>query len=114
MNLVTNNKWIGQRTIRPDGVDKVTGRAAFAADTTMPGQIWGKILRSPHPHAAIGSIDKAPALALPPKGRPKQWHHAAQHAGQQEQHHGHDDGEHHRPGVADEAAAEAHRRCPPR
>ena len=36
MNVV-NNKWIGQRTIRPDGVDKVTGRAAFAADTTMPG-----------------------------------------------------------------------------
>ena len=43
MNVITNNKWIGQRTIRPDGVDKVTGRAAFAADTTMPGQIWGKI-----------------------------------------------------------------------
>ena len=36
MNIVTNNKWIGQRTIRPDGADKVTGRAAFAADTTMP------------------------------------------------------------------------------
>ena len=30
MNIVTNNKWIGQRTIRPDGADKVTGRAAFA------------------------------------------------------------------------------------
>ncbi|XSC42110.1 hypothetical protein ACF1BQ_026565 [Bradyrhizobium sp. RDT10] len=43
MNLVTNNKWIGQRTIRPDGMDKVTGRAQFAADTTMPGMIWGKV-----------------------------------------------------------------------
>src|SRR5436190_1370659 len=32
MNLVTNNKWIGQRTIRPDGMDKVTGRARFAAE----------------------------------------------------------------------------------
>ena len=31
MNVVTNNKWIGQRTIRPDGMDKVTGRAQFAA-----------------------------------------------------------------------------------
>src|ERR1041384_8449553 len=65
MNLVTNNKWIGQRTIRPDGMDKVTGRAQFAADTSMPGMIWGKILRSPHPHARIRSIDTARAEALP-------------------------------------------------
>src|SRR5579872_1200831 len=64
MNVV-DNKWIGQRTIRPDGVDKVTGRAAFAADTTMPGMIWGKILRSPHPHARIKSIDTSKAEALP-------------------------------------------------
>src|ERR1700744_3369970 len=65
MNVVTNNKWIGQRTIRPDGVDKVTGRAAFAADTTMPGMIWGKVLRSPHAHARIKSIDTSKAEALP-------------------------------------------------
>ena len=65
MNIVTNNKWIGQRTIRPDGVDKVTGRAAFAADTTMPGMIWGKVLRSPHAHARIKSIDTSKAEALP-------------------------------------------------
>src|ERR1700684_1717592 len=65
MNIVTDNKWIGQRTIRPDGVDKVTGRAAFAADTTMPGMIWGKVLRSPHPHARIKSIDTSTAEALP-------------------------------------------------
>src|SRR3979411_793749 len=65
MNVVTNNKWIGQRTIRPDGVDKVTGRAAFAADTNMPGMIWGKVLRSPHPHARIRSIDTSRAEALP-------------------------------------------------
>ena len=64
MNVVTNNKWIGQRTIRPDGVDKVTGRAAFAADTNMPGMIWGKALRSPHPHARIKSIDTSKAEAL--------------------------------------------------
>ncbi|HLZ05605.1 MAG TPA: xanthine dehydrogenase family protein molybdopterin-binding subunit, partial [Bradyrhizobium sp.] len=64
MNIVTNNKWIGQRTIRPDGVDKVTGRAAFAADATMPGMIWGKILRSPHPHARIKSIDTSKAEKL--------------------------------------------------
>ena len=65
MNVVTDNKWIGQRTIRPDGADKVTGRAAFAADTTMPGMIWGKVLRSPHPHARIKSIDTSKAEALP-------------------------------------------------
>src|ERR1700704_642858 len=65
MNVITNNKWIGQRTIRPDGADKVTGRAAFAADTTMPGMIWGKVLRSPHPHARIRSIDTSKAEKLP-------------------------------------------------
>src|SRR6201990_1923795 len=65
MNVVTNNKWIGQRTIRPDGMDKVTGRAQFAADTNMPGMILGKVLRSPHPHARIRSIDTSKAEKLP-------------------------------------------------
>src|ERR1700754_2344788 len=64
MNVVTNNKWIGQRTIRPDGMDKVTGRAQFAADTNMPGMIWGKVLRSPHPHARIRKIDTSKAEKL--------------------------------------------------
>jgi CO/xanthine dehydrogenase Mo-binding subunit len=64
MNEISN-KWIGQRTIRPDGADKVTGRAAFAADTNMPGMIWGKVLRSPHPHARIRSIDTSKAEAHP-------------------------------------------------
>jgi CO/xanthine dehydrogenase Mo-binding subunit len=65
MNVVVNNKWIGQNTIRPDGMDKVTGRAQFAADTSMPGMIWGKVLRSPHPHARIKSINTKKAEALP-------------------------------------------------
>ena len=60
-----DHKWIGKRTPRPDGADKVTGRAAYAADTTMPGMIWGKVLRSPHPHARIKSIDTSKAEALP-------------------------------------------------
>ena len=60
-----DNKWIGKSTIRPDGADKVTGRAAYAADTTMPGMIWGKVLRSPHPHARIKSINTAKAEAHP-------------------------------------------------
>jgi CO/xanthine dehydrogenase Mo-binding subunit len=58
------NKWIGTSTVRPDGVDKVVGRAQYAADATMPGMIWGKVLRSPHPHAVIRSIDTSKAEAL--------------------------------------------------
>jgi len=58
-------KWIGTSTIRPDGVEKVIGRAQYAADTTMPGMIWGKVLRSPHPHAVIRGIDTSKAEALP-------------------------------------------------
>jgi CO/xanthine dehydrogenase Mo-binding subunit len=60
-----SNRWIGQRTIRPDGEDKVTGRASFSADRTEPGMIWGRILRSPHPHARIKSINTDKAAALP-------------------------------------------------
>src|SRR6267154_4452951 len=56
---------VGTRPIRPDGVDKVTGRANFGADMTMPGMLWGRIKRSPHAHARIMSIDVAKALALP-------------------------------------------------
>ncbi|NJO23745.1 MAG: xanthine dehydrogenase family protein molybdopterin-binding subunit, partial [Sphingomonadales bacterium] len=61
----SNNKWIGKRTIRPDGVDKVTGRATFGADFSQPGMLHGKVLRSPHPHARIKSINFDKALALP-------------------------------------------------
>jgi CO/xanthine dehydrogenase Mo-binding subunit len=58
-------KVVGTRPIRPDGVDKVTGRANFGADMTMPGMLWGKIKRSPHAHARILSIKADKALALP-------------------------------------------------
>jgi CO/xanthine dehydrogenase Mo-binding subunit len=58
-------KVVGTRPIRPDGVDKVTGRANFGADMTMPGMLWGKIKRSPHAHARIVSINFDKALALP-------------------------------------------------
>src|SRR5512138_3539603 len=56
---------VGTRPIRPDGVDKVTGRANFGADMAMPGMVWGKIKRSPHAHARIVSIDYDKALKLP-------------------------------------------------
>ncbi len=58
-------KVVGTRPIRPDGVDKVTGRANFGADMTVPGMIWGKIKRSPHAHARILRIDAEKALRLP-------------------------------------------------
>ena len=60
-----DNKWIGKRTIRPDGMDKVVGRAQYSADAKMPGMLWGRILRSPHAHARIKSIDTSKAEALP-------------------------------------------------
>ena len=64
-------KWIGTRPIRPDGLDKVTGRANFGADMTFPGMLHGKVLRSPHAHARSRSINVEPALA-PPPGRGRQ------------------------------------------
>ncbi|MGZ0220387.1 MAG: xanthine dehydrogenase family protein molybdopterin-binding subunit, partial [Acidimicrobiales bacterium] len=58
-------KWIGTRSIRPDGLDKVTGRARFSADLMLPGMLEGAVARSPHPHARILSIDTAAAEAMP-------------------------------------------------
>ena len=55
---------VGTRPVRPDGVDKVTGRARYGADFDMPGQLVGRILRSPHAHARIRSIDTSKAEAL--------------------------------------------------
>jgi CO/xanthine dehydrogenase Mo-binding subunit len=57
-------KTIGTRPIRPDGVDKVTGRALYGADLNLPSMIYGKVLRSPHAHARIKSIDLSKALAM--------------------------------------------------
>ena len=56
-------KVIGTRPIRHDGVDKVTGRALYGADFTMAGLLHGKVLRSPHAHARIKSIDTSKAEA---------------------------------------------------
>ena len=58
-------KVVGTRPIRHDGLDKVTGRARYGADISMPGLVHGKILRSPHAHARIRSIDTSKAEALP-------------------------------------------------
>lgn len=59
-NLVGTNP-----TDRGDAVDKVTGRARYAADYNLPGQLIGKVLRSPHAHAWVRSIDVSEAENLP-------------------------------------------------
>ena len=61
----TGFKVIGTTPIRHDAMDKVTGQARYGADITLPRLLHGKILRSPHAHARIKSIDTAKALALP-------------------------------------------------
>ncbi|MDH4147391.1 MAG: xanthine dehydrogenase family protein molybdopterin-binding subunit [Acidimicrobiia bacterium] len=58
-------KWVGTRSIRPDGFEKVTGKARFGADLMLPGMIEGAVLRSPHAHARILSIDTSAAAAMP-------------------------------------------------
>ena len=56
---------IGTRPVRPDGVDKVTGRARFGADFDLPGSLTGAVFRSPHAHARLLDINVSSALALP-------------------------------------------------
>ncbi len=67
-NMVLVNeqfRTVGARPIRHDGFDKVTGKARYSADIHLPGMLHGKLLRSPHAHARIRSIDATRALALP-------------------------------------------------
>ncbi len=56
---------VGTRPIRHDGMDKVTGAAKYGADIQLTGMLHGKILRSPHAHARIRSIDTSKAEAVP-------------------------------------------------
>ncbi|GMU41779.1 MAG: carbon-monoxide dehydrogenase large subunit [Chloroflexota bacterium] len=65
MTTVEQPRVIGTRPIRPDGVDKVTGRATYGADVRLPGLLQGRVKRSPHAHAIIKRIDLSRALALP-------------------------------------------------
>ena len=57
-------KYVGTRPVRHDGLEKVTGRARFAADLNMSGQLHGIVVRSPHAHARIVSIDTSEAEAM--------------------------------------------------
>ena len=63
--MKTDFKYVGTRPIRPDGLDKVTGRAKYGADLNLQGMVYGHIVRSPHAHAVIKSIDFSEALKLP-------------------------------------------------
>lgn len=56
---------IGTSIMRLDGPDKVTGRAKYTFDIARPGMIYGKLIRSPHAHARIVSINLAPARQAP-------------------------------------------------
>ena len=58
-------KVVGTRPLRPDGIDKVTGRARYGADISAPGMLTGMALRSPHAHARIISIDTSAAVVMP-------------------------------------------------
>ena len=67
-NMVLSEKEfdvVGTRPIRHDGADKVTGRARYSADSFPVGYLHGRVLRSPHAHARIKSIDTSKALAYP-------------------------------------------------
>ena len=67
-NMVLSNQEynvVGTRPVRPDGADKVTGKAHYSADINLPGLLHGKVLRSPHAHARIKSIDTSRAEAVP-------------------------------------------------
>ena len=61
----TDYKVVGTRPIRHDGTDKVTGRAKYGGDFQAAGLLHGKVLRSPHAHARIKSIDVSKALGYP-------------------------------------------------
>ncbi|MBI4201477.1 MAG: hypothetical protein HY531_04195, partial [Chloroflexi bacterium] len=48
-----DTKYIGKRVEKVDALERVTGKAAYGADIHLPGMLYGKVLRSPHPHANI-------------------------------------------------------------
>ena len=58
-------KVVGTRPVRPDGIEKVTGRANFGADMSLPGMLTGRIVRSPHAAAKIKSVDASGAYKVP-------------------------------------------------
>jgi CO/xanthine dehydrogenase Mo-binding subunit len=56
---------VGHRVPRIDALQRVTGRAMYTGDLHLPGMLYARVLRSPHPHANIRKIDVSKAAALP-------------------------------------------------
>ena len=63
--MTTSFSAIGQPVPQEEGPEKVSGQALYAADLLLPGMLWGKVLRSPYPHAHILRIDTARARQVP-------------------------------------------------
>ena len=63
--MTTTYEVVGKPVTRQEGPDKVSGTFLYSADVNLPGMIWGKVLRSPFPHAKIVKIDASKALAMP-------------------------------------------------
>ena len=64
MTSVQDKKYVGQPVVKVDALERVTGKAQYGADIYLPGMLHGKVLRSPHPHARIKSVDTSEALKL--------------------------------------------------
>jgi putative selenate reductase molybdopterin-binding subunit len=58
-------KTVGHATPRIDALERVTGKAMYTRDVSLPGMLYASVLRSPHPHARIKSIDTSKAAAMP-------------------------------------------------
>ncbi len=58
-------KTLGRSTTRIDAKQRVTGKAKYTSDVSLPGMLFARVLRSPHPHARIVKIDASKALAIP-------------------------------------------------
>ena len=63
--MAANYSAVGLPIVRGEGPDKVSGKALYAADVVLPGMLWGRVLRSPFPHAKIISIDTSRARNMP-------------------------------------------------
>ena len=74
MATAKEHKYLGNRSHKVDGLDKVTGNSQFGADLVLPGMLHGKILRSPYAHARIKSINTN-------QGRCEAWSYGRGHRG---------------------------------
>ncbi len=62
---MTQLQYVGKPAQRVDVLEKVTGKARYVGDYHLPGMLYGRVLRSPIPHAQIVRLDVSPALAVP-------------------------------------------------